>query len=310
VATQTSISGGIWHDLFYLYLSIALVVGGLVLGWLLYSLWRFRSRAGVPKPEDHPRAGHLSGERGHPIWTYVMAIVIAAIMFGLAFGTISAVHELETPPPEGEHLHVNITGFQFNWKVRYETPSGLPFARVGDWTMPIDVPVVANVSSQDVWHNFAIPDFRIRIDAVPGQVNHIWFQATALGEYHPVCVQLCGLGHATMRSTMRIVDAAGFDAYMAAEAQREHDAFAKAGKRVVDATFDGATLTATSTSKATGPVIVRVENDGQDAQAFALGPSHAVVSAGGVGFLYAPDMASAGQLVATGKASLDLGSVA
>lgn len=308
---ETSVSGEIWHGLFYLYLTIALVVGALVLGWLLYSLWRFRARPGVAPPPDHPKPGHLSRERGHPVWSYVMAIIIAGIMFGLAFGTINAIHELETPPPEGTNLHVNVTGFQFGWRVNYTGTGGINVARANEWTVPVDVPVVANVTSQDVWHNFAIPDFRIRIDAIPGQTNHIWFQAQQTGDYQPVCVQLCGVGHALMKSKMHVVSQADFDKYLAAESQKEYDRFFKAGRNVVNATWDGQSFTVAGAKlDDTRPVAVNLTNNGQETQVFTLGAYNITLNPGATGGLFAQRIDAAPTLSAQGtRQSVDLRTV-
>src|SRR5687768_5936959 len=98
-------------------MAIALIIGGLVIGWLAYILVKYRARPESARPRDAPRAGILPAERGHPLWSYVMALLIAVIMFGLAFGTISATHDLETPPEGVEWLNVTVTGFQFGWRL-------------------------------------------------------------------------------------------------------------------------------------------------------------------------------------------------
>ncbi|HEX2022287.1 MAG TPA: hypothetical protein VHH36_06205, partial [Candidatus Thermoplasmatota archaeon] len=200
-------SSALWSSLYDLYMAIALLVGALVLGWLFYSLWRFRARPGALRPADAAIAGAIAPERGHPLWSYVMAALIAVIMFGLAFGTISAVETMENPPEGVERVHVDVIGYQFGWKYNYTGAGGVPFQITTPTTdessiprFPMGVPVVMNVTSQDVWHNFAIPGFRLRIDAVPGQVNHLWFRAVETGEERHVCVQLCGLNHAKMHT--------------------------------------------------------------------------------------------------------------
>ena len=304
---ETSVSGSIWSGLFYLYLTIALLIGALVLGWLFYSMWKFRWTPGAERPADAPRAGALSPDRGHPIWSYVMAILIAAIMFGLAFGTISAIHEMETPPPEGDHLHVNVTGFQFGWRVNFTGSGGVEFGRANEWTMPVGVPIVANVSSQDVWHNFAIPEFRIRIDAIPGpDPTHIWFQATEVGDYQPVCVQLCGTGHALMKSTMHIVPKADFDAYLAAESQKEYDRLYKAGRNVVNVTYDGA-FAASASLEEGRPIVLNLTNAAPTTETFTLGAHSITLAPGASGGLFT--RAHDATLQAGSGARLDLGTV-
>lgn len=243
----SSPSADIFHSLFYLYLAIALLIGGLILGWLGYILVKYRAKPGDPKPRDAPKAGVLPAERGHPIWSYVMALLIAGIMFGLAFGTISAVHTLEEPPEDREHLNVIVQGSQFSWRLTYAGEGGIPINNASMWTIPVNTPIVAEVISVDVWHNFALPDFRVRIDAIPGQPNHIWWEATETGIVQPVCVQLCGTGHALMRTTMRIVTQDDFTAYVAEQSALGYAKLEKDGY-VVNATYDGGAF-APDTSK-------------------------------------------------------------
>src|SRR5581483_8990328 len=109
-----SFSEGLWSQLFYLYLSIALVVGALVIGWVILSLVRFRARPGMARPADAPRAGFVTPERGRVLFSWIIALTIAAIMFGLAFSTIHAVDAIENAPPDepsNPSIHVVVTGF-------------------------------------------------------------------------------------------------------------------------------------------------------------------------------------------------------
>lgn len=265
-----STSAGIFRSLYSLYMVIALIVGGLILGWLGYILVKFRARPGMPKPRDAPKAGVLPAERGHPIWSYVMAIVIAAVMFGLAFGTISAVHTLEEPPREGERVDAIVTGFQFGFRLTYAGEGGIPIAKITDWTIPVDTPIVADVVSADVWHNFAIPEFRIRIDVIPGQTNHIWWEAHETGEVRPVCVQICGVGHAQMHTNMIIVTKDEWRAYVANESANGYATLEKNGQ-LVNVTFDGEAFEIETSEKfnASKPYALRIVSNESVAMSFA-----------------------------------------
>jgi cytochrome c oxidase subunit II len=231
-----------WEGLYFLYLGIALVIGAAVLGWLFYSMWRFRWRPDAPRPPDAPQPGVLPAERGHVLWVYVMAGAIAAIMFSLAFSTISAIDVIENPPEGEPAIHHNVTGFQFGWKFNYTGAGGIPFQQVspsGAFVVPVDTNVVMNVTSQDVWHNFAIPDYRIRIDAIPGELNHLWFRAETLGVGHTVCVQICGSGHAFMRAEMKVVTKKEYAQWIE---DRSNEEYAKLVKKntttIVDLAYD------------------------------------------------------------------------
>lgn len=292
------VSTAIFENLFYLYMAIAVIVGALVLGWLAYILVKYRAREGTVRPADAPRAGVLPVERGHPIWSYAMVLVIGGVMFGLAFYTISAATALETPPPDEEHLNLEIVGFQFGWRVIYRGEGGIPIAKINEWTTPVDRAIVANVTSQDVWHNFALPTLRIRIDVVPGQVNHIWWKAQETGSIDPVCVQICGNGHALMKGRMHIVSQDEFRAYLSNQSEQEY-ARLERNAPPVNVTFDGTSFAAEDREvNATRAFVLNIVNQGPGDQAFSSPVGSITLVPGQSGRLYFPE--GGGELRATG----------
>lgn len=267
----TSVSQQIWDRLFDTYLYISLAVGALVIGWLFYSMWRYRARPGMERPADAPTPGTIPVERGRVIYSWALAMGIALIMFGLAFSTISATDAIEKPPTDRPWDHHNVTGFQFGWKYNYTGAGGIPFQRIGEWTVPADTVVVLNITSQDVWHNFAITDFRIRVDAIPGEVNTLWFEAKEERTFSNVCVQICGSSHAVMKTVMHVVSPEEYQVWLAEQSTEEYEKLANAVYRdakrgtVVNATLgaDGALATPGATQVAAGrPVLFNVANEG------------------------------------------------
>jgi cytochrome c oxidase subunit 2 len=71
------------------------------------------------------------------------------------------------------------------------------------------------VKALDVIHDFWVPAFRLKIDAVPGITTHYRITPDRLGTYPVVCAELCGLGHSTMRSTTKVITPAAFNAWIA-----------------------------------------------------------------------------------------------
>lgn len=290
----SSVSQGIFNSLFNLYLVIALIVGGVVIGWLFYSLWRFRATEDSPRPRDAPIAGVLPAERGHAIWSWALAAGIAIIMFGLAFYTISAVDAIEKPPTDEPALYYNVTGFQFGWKYNYTGTGGIPFQVIGDWNVPVETVVVMNITSQDVWHNFAITPYRIRVDAIPGEVNTLWFKAHETGPVQNVCVQICGTSHALMKTTMTVLPKADYEAWLSEKSDSEYSRLANNIYRdarrgaVLNVTFDGASFAPVSDGVVPDkPVILNVTNSGSAPVTFAAGGNSVTVPAGASGRLYA-----------------------
>ena len=286
---MASISTGIFERLFFTYMVIALLVGGAVIAWLFYSMWRFRARPGDPRPLDAPQPGVLPVERGHVLWVYVMAGGIAAIMFGLAFSTISAVHTLEEPPHDEEALYSNVTGFQFGWRFNYTGAGGVPFNVINEFTVPVDTPIVMNVTSTDVWHNFAIPDYRMRVDAIPGEVNLMWFQATEVAETHVACVQICGAGHAIMRANVHVLSKEDFARWMEERTTQAYATLERGGS-VSNLTLEpGGSVRYENATRPTrdGFVAVRVTNADAAAHDVRVGDQTFTLQPGGVRLVHA-----------------------
>jgi heme/copper-type cytochrome/quinol oxidase subunit 2 len=75
----------------------------------------------------------------------------------------------------------------------------------GELHLPIGKPVKMLLRSIDVLHDFYVPEFRAKMDMVPGMVTYFWFTPTRTGTYEVLCAELCGTGHSYMRGTV-IVD--------------------------------------------------------------------------------------------------------
>ncbi len=85
--------------------------------------------------------------------------------------------------------------------------------------MPVDRPVIIELSSKDVIHNFAFTHMRIAQDAIPGQIIPMWFKPIKTGSYEVVCGQLCGLGHYSMKGTLVVDTPADYQAWLKERAE-------------------------------------------------------------------------------------------
>ncbi len=81
--------------------------------------------------------------------------------------------------------------------------------------LPIDKPVKINLRSKDVLHNFAVAQFRVKMDLVPGLITYLWFTPTKLGMFEILCEELCGVGHHTMRGKVIVDTQEDFDTWLA-----------------------------------------------------------------------------------------------
>ncbi|GAW95860.1 MULTISPECIES: c-type cytochrome [Colwellia] len=79
----------------------------------------------------------------------------------------------------------------------------------------IDQPVKVLLRSKDVLHNFAVPQFRVKMDLVPGAITNVWFTPTKLGRYELLCEELCGIAHFTMRGFIKVDSASDYQTWLA-----------------------------------------------------------------------------------------------
>jgi cytochrome c oxidase subunit 2 len=80
--------------------------------------------------------------------------------------------------------------------------------------LPVGQPVKVLLRSQDVLHSFAVPQFRAKMDMVPGMVTQMWFEPTRTGMFDIVCMQLCGMAHHAMRGRVVVEEIAAFQTWL------------------------------------------------------------------------------------------------
>lgn len=84
----------------------------------------------------------------------------------------------------------------------------------GELHLPIDRPVKMTLRALDVLHNFYVPQFRAKMDMVPGMVTYFWFRPTRTGSFQVLCAELCGVGHHQMRGTVVVDTAADYQSWL------------------------------------------------------------------------------------------------
>lgn len=217
-------------------LQITVVITGIffvaITLFVAYTLWRFRHREGSQaayQPDNHRLERRL---------IIVTSVGIAAL---LAPG-LWVYADYVRPPRESMTLEV--LGQQWRWRFRFPGPDGKlggsdarfvsaanPFgldpsdaAGADDILvdnnevhLPLDRPVNVVLRAHDVLHDFYVPQFRSRMNIVPGQVSSFWFTPKVPGRYEAMCAQLCGVGHPDMRGFVRVEKGADFDAWLSTQ---------------------------------------------------------------------------------------------
>jgi|TARA_B100000959_G_scaffold1090_1_gene1166 cytochrome c oxidase subunit 2 len=187
--------------------------------FMVYCVWRYRyqkDRKAEYKPEDKKLEFRL---------TLLTAIGVVAL---LAPGLI-VWKDFVTVPKNA--VEVEVVGYQWGWNYRLpgedgilgktdiknisdKNPYGLDLndpnskddimVQDADLHLQIDKPVKLLLRSIDVLHNFYVPEFRAKMDMVPGMITFYWLTPTKIGEYEILCAELCGTGHYVMLGTVLV----------------------------------------------------------------------------------------------------------
>jgi cytochrome c oxidase subunit II len=179
----------------------------LVITVILYSVWAFRMRPGQENEDGPPIHGNT---RLEVFWTAIPAIILVSLC-SYAYAVLSDVEKTHA-----NELVVKVHAIQFAWTFEYPQSGGRAIVS-NQLYLPKDKPVRFDIDSKDVIHDFWVPAFRVKIDAVPGITTRLRATPTRLGTYPVVCAELCGLGHAVMRSTAHVLSPAGFDDWLASK---------------------------------------------------------------------------------------------
>ena len=141
------------------------------------------------------------------IWTIIPTI----IFLGIAVWGIIAFNKMETVPSNA--YKINVTGKQWMWEFTYKRDN-LEVNVADVMYVPVNVPVVLEMTATDVLHSFYVPSFRIKRDTVPGMKTRVNFTATKKGDFKIFCTEFCGTAHSKMRGIVRVVSQERFDQWL------------------------------------------------------------------------------------------------
>lgn len=205
------------------------IVFAAVVLFMAYCIWRFRHREGS-KADYEPESGRLEG------WlTVVTAIGVAAL---LAPGLYVWSQFVSVPDDATE---VEVVAQQWQWSYRLpgadgklgtsearlispQNPLGVNpedtagqddvIVEAADLHLPVDKPVKMLLRSIDVLHDFYVPEFRAKMDMVPGSVTYFWFTPIRTGTFEVLCAELCGVGHGFMRGIVMVDTEEDYQAWL------------------------------------------------------------------------------------------------
>jgi cytochrome c oxidase subunit II len=214
--TPASREAGRIDFVFWFVIVICIVIFSIVVAALLYSVLRFRAA-----PDDDSDGPPIHGHTGLEIaWTLIPTLLVTSI------GIVSAVVLSQNDAQGKDVLRVDVTAQQFAWSFSYPDSGGLTSAVL---RLPKDRSVLLTLHSKDVIHSFWVPEFGQKQDTVPGLTTTLHITPDRLGTFPVICTELCGLGHALMRSQAIVMQPAAFDSWIAQQTKALGAASAAAG---------------------------------------------------------------------------------
>jgi cytochrome c oxidase subunit 2 len=202
----------------------------ITLGWILW--------AAIKHNEKH----EASYDHGTSKRSLAIALSMAGVVFVVVDGNLfvnstldlhEVFHNFEKVEKDPSTVRIEINAHQWAWDARYAGPDGKfntqdDIVTLNDIRIPIGAPVIFQVAAVDVLHSFTLPNFRAKIDAVPGTVNQFWVAAKETGEFDIVCAQHCGTNHYKMKGQLTVLSKEDFARWATEASQHSARAYNEA----------------------------------------------------------------------------------
>ncbi|WP_440909048.1 cytochrome c oxidase subunit II [Candidatus Pelagibacter sp.] len=197
-----------FHD--NLLLPIIVAISAFVLFLMLYVCIKFRASA---NPNPSKRTHNVAVE---VLWTLIPCLILIVI----AVPSFKILYKQDAIPKAD--LTIKAIGYQWYWGYEYpdeniifdsymvedkDLKADQPrlLAVDNEVVVPVNKVVKVLITANDVLHAWALPSFGVKRDAVPGRINETWFKAEKVGTYYGQCSELCGIKHAFMPITVKVV---------------------------------------------------------------------------------------------------------
>lgn len=176
-------------------------------GSLIYFVVRYRERPGhkalYTKGIDRASTGFTR---------FLDVLVFVTLDAVLLVSSFRDTTEFMWKYPAGDNVvKVMVMPQQWAWNFRYAGDDGAfntadDIVTVNEMAVPRDKPILIQIMSKDVIHGFFIPNARMQIDAIPGQVSKFWFDANQTGHFEIACFHLCGTAHYKMKAFLNVME--------------------------------------------------------------------------------------------------------
>lgn len=152
------------------------------------------------KREDEETPYITGNELIEITWTVIPSILLMIIF---AWGYIE-FKNLRTPPSDA--MEVNVTAKQWLWQFDYYDGK----KSLNELYVQLNRPVKMIMRSDDVLHSYFVPEFRVKMDILPGRFTQLWFTPTKVGTFDLYCTEYCGAGHSNMLAKVHVLSPEAF----------------------------------------------------------------------------------------------------
>ena len=211
-------------DLVYIFLLVVSLIAFVgVIFYIIFAGYKYRRRS---KDDETPNIRYHIGLE--IAWTVIPLVVFlfSFVIGAIVFSDLREYHEGD------DVVEIHVTARQWSWTFEYSTgykitspmskPSKdkLKVATWGKLNEPVPIPLPVNkkirfvLTSQDVLHSFFLPNFRNKMDAIPGTYTYLSIEPTQTGDYVLYCTEFCGTSHSNMMAVIRIVPQKEYDDFI------------------------------------------------------------------------------------------------
>lgn len=214
----------IFEEIYWVFLVLGTLVGIVVVGYMLYNAYKYRAGAAPDVDIERPTLGEIptGGGGGKKLFlSFAISAVIVISLITWTYFTLLYVEQGadidQSPEVEQQALaqqdaiEIMVIGRQFEWVFVYPNE----YRTTGTMRVPANTKIRLVVTSDDTFHNFGIPDQRVKSDAIPGEETETWFIADETGTYDAHCYELCGAAHSYMDAEVVVMEPDEYDQWYA-----------------------------------------------------------------------------------------------
>jgi cytochrome c oxidase subunit 2 len=201
-------------NLIFLILAIVGFWFVVVEGMFFYLIWKFRAK-------DGRKSRYITGKEQYlKRWVSIAHTLVLVCDVFIIIGAVRVWYDVKQHLPEAE-AEIRVIGQQWAWIFQHagtdnvlDTPDDI--FTTDDLYVSNETTYHFHLESRDVLHDFSVPVFRLKQDAVPGRTITGWFRPILTGTFDIQCAEICGIGHGVMYGRIHVQDAAAHDAWVAA----------------------------------------------------------------------------------------------